>query len=455
MWTSSIAAAARIALVARVGAGAEQDQHRAQPLAAGVERRPTPPRRAPRRGRGDALGQAVLDLAHPPRQPGLGRVEDRGHRRRHGGAVHLPDLQPRPDAGVDRDDPAGEQQPADPLEPGAVHHRRQAVGAGKPAPTRAGSCRRRGRRRAARAAARCGRTRARRRSRAAAAAGWVISRMTSRPPGRSTRAISADPAVEVGEVADAEADGDRVEAWRRRRAARARRPTRSSTGAPALGAPSRGPGRASARRSRSRPRGPRGRPGSRSSSARSPVPQQTSSARVARARARPGRRRARASDGEAPRSSPSSSGRRPRRCGRTSPGPGTRTPRALAGRLGAGVIAGGAGPRHSGSRPHCSEARKSTRSSNFSGGRSAYEGMIPGRVLERAGDRLRGAAWRRSRSARGRGRRCRSRRSCGRRGSRTGPTTCLPGLVLRGDLDRRSRSASRPRRRGRSGRPSR
>ena len=85
MWTSSIAVAARTAAGAARLAGAEQDQHRPQPLAARREgragvlaERPVPA--------GDRLAQPVLDLAEPGRQPTLGGVEDRRHRRRHGRA---------------------------------------------------------------------------------------------------------------------------------------------------------------------------------------------------------------------------------------------------------------------------------------------------------------------------------------------------------------------------------
>ncbi len=73
---------------AALGPGAEQDQHRPQPLAARGE------------GRGgvlaerlavaaDRLAQQLLHLAEPRRQPAAGGVEDRRHRRRYrGGAGH-------------------------------------------------------------------------------------------------------------------------------------------------------------------------------------------------------------------------------------------------------------------------------------------------------------------------------------------------------------------------------
>ena len=41
--------------------------------------------------------------------------------------------------------------------------------------------------------------------------GCVISRIARRPPGRSTRRSSPRAALEVGDVADAEADGGHVE----------------------------------------------------------------------------------------------------------------------------------------------------------------------------------------------------------------------------------------------------
>ena len=106
-------------------AGAEQDQHRPQPLAAGRQRR----RRvlAERLAvAADRLAQPLLDLAEPGRQPAAGGVEDRRHRRRHAPSAGSP-----ADAAVDRDDPAGEHRVANPLEAGAVHLLRQAGGLGK------------------------------------------------------------------------------------------------------------------------------------------------------------------------------------------------------------------------------------------------------------------------------------------------------------------------------------
>ena len=64
--------------VARRRPGAEQDEHRAQPLAARGERRP----RLGAEGAAvasDQPGKAPLDRAHAARQPGFGRVEDHGH----------------------------------------------------------------------------------------------------------------------------------------------------------------------------------------------------------------------------------------------------------------------------------------------------------------------------------------------------------------------------------------
>ena len=85
MWTSSIAVAARTDGGATGLAGAEQDQHRPQPLAARRQRR----RRVLAEAlavAADRLPQALLDLSQPRRQPAARGVEDRRHRRRHGRA---------------------------------------------------------------------------------------------------------------------------------------------------------------------------------------------------------------------------------------------------------------------------------------------------------------------------------------------------------------------------------
>ena len=131
------------------------------------------------------------------------------------------------------------------------------------------------------------------------------------------------PAGEVVEVARAEADGRGVEASRRRRAAPARRPTRSAGARRSRPrrAPWRARGRACPRRSRCRP--PR-RPATRAARARSPDRRcrwrrRARGCRGRRARARP---RARASGGAGRRSSPCSSGHTRPRCGRTSRAPG-------------------------------------------------------------------------------------------------------------------------------------
>ena len=89
MWTSSIAVAGPHRGGAAALAGAEQDQHRPQPLAARRQGRRRRPRRAARRGRRPPPA-AFLDLAQPRRQPAARRVEDRRHRRRHGRASGHP-----------------------------------------------------------------------------------------------------------------------------------------------------------------------------------------------------------------------------------------------------------------------------------------------------------------------------------------------------------------------------
>ena len=72
MWTSSIAVAARTAAAPPPRPGAEQDQHRPQPLAAGREGRAGV--RAERLAvAGDRLAQQLLDLAEPRRQPAAAR----------------------------------------------------------------------------------------------------------------------------------------------------------------------------------------------------------------------------------------------------------------------------------------------------------------------------------------------------------------------------------------------
>ena len=223
----------------------------------------------------------------------------------------------------------------------SILRRQRAAGRGSCAPTRAGRCRRRGRRRPCRAAARAGRTRARRRSRAAGGCGWVISRITSRPPGRSTRAISREPAVEVGEVAGAEADRDRVEAARRRRAASSASAHSNSTSRRRAPPPSRAPARASARRSRSRRRCRRGRPAAQ-------LERQVAGAAadVERGVAR-ARRSARSAARSRHRWCEPGGHRRvhqvvdARRCGRTCRGPRRRTPRSRA-RARAGLAVCGA-----------------------------------------------------------------------------------------------------------------
>ncbi len=81
MWTSSTAVGGADRFAVAVGPGAEEDQHRPQPLTAGVEGRDgvrsqslaEVPNRPP---------QQLLDLAEARRQPAAGGVEDRRHRGR-------------------------------------------------------------------------------------------------------------------------------------------------------------------------------------------------------------------------------------------------------------------------------------------------------------------------------------------------------------------------------------
>ena len=233
------------------------------------------------------------------------------------GRVRVTPLVPR----VDGDDPAGREHPAHVVEAGGRHAPRPApAGPGKRR-TRAGQvgvgvgvAGEAGRARAPPGRTRAGRTRQRR----------LLRRgdlEDHHPPARaaSTRASSARPRVEVGEVARAEADRHGVELARPGTAARARCPVSKRDVAGAL---ARAPARASARRSRC----------------------PTTSAPRARAARPPGRpcrwpRRARATPGPTARQV-----RRPRapavvharghdrvhavvdarRCGRTSPAPASR-----------------------------------------------------------------------------------------------------------------------------------
>ena len=97
--------------VAGVRPGAEQDEHRPQALAAGRERRRGLAREAVSPSRDD-LAEARLDRGHARGSQRRRGVDDAGDRRRDVGAGH------GRDAGVDRDDPAGEHRAADPLEAG-------------------------------------------------------------------------------------------------------------------------------------------------------------------------------------------------------------------------------------------------------------------------------------------------------------------------------------------------
>ena len=81
MWTSSTAVAARIAPSPAPGPAQSR-------TSIGRSRLPPAASVAPASAAelaavaSDQRGEALLDRGHPPRQPGLGRVEDRGHRGR-------------------------------------------------------------------------------------------------------------------------------------------------------------------------------------------------------------------------------------------------------------------------------------------------------------------------------------------------------------------------------------
>ena len=318
----------------------------------------------------------------------------------------------------------------------------------------AGSCRRRCRRRRGRAAARRGRTTRGRSVDSGGRVGVVISRITTRPPGRTTRAISAQAALEVGEVARAEADRRGVELVVCVGQRRARWPTRTSTGTSARGALRAGAlehllGEVAADDLAA------GADARASSSARSPVPRRDVEHAVARADARRGR----------PRGAPAVV--QPGRHDRVHEVVDARDAvehrphlrllqRAVPARLGV--------PPSRSSRRYFSWPRKATSALNFCGLqlRERLERRHRrGRVDERARDRRGRQARCRSPSARARGRRCRSRRSCGTPGSPTGRRPACPlrtasaPAALRDDRRRRracrSRSASRRSRPGRSG----
>ena len=138
------------------------------------------------------------------------------------------------------------------------------------------------------------------------------------PAGAHDARHLGDPALEVGEVARAEADGGGVEARRRDTGARARWPTPSARAGPCARAS------ASISSEKSEP----------TTSPSGPDPAGQLDRQVAgaggdverpgaRARRRRGRPRARASGGPGPRSSPRSSGRSSPRCDRTSRAPGS------------------------------------------------------------------------------------------------------------------------------------
>ena len=258
MCTSSTATPAATRRLAR-SAGEEAEQ-RPQPLAAGRQRLAGHSPRKPG-PRGDGAREPGLDLRHVGRDA-RGRMRPARAAGSCSGSV----------AGVQRDDRAGEQAEAHVAEAALAEQSRELPRQpGTASPTRAGTCTPSRRAAPCRAAARRGRTRARRTA-AATPRGCVISRIASRPPGRSTRRSSRSAELEVGDVAHAEADRRRVERRRRRTAARACRP-----------APTRAPcalrrARASIASEKSSPvTWPA--PACRSAIARSPVPQAASSTR--------------------------------------------------------------------------------------------------------------------------------------------------------------------------------
>ncbi len=314
MCTSSTAtpAASGGSLVgARRGEEAEQ---RPQPLAAGGERL-AGDLGGEARAALDRLGEPRLELGH------VGREARASRRRRRA----CSSASRRAGSRVQRDDRA---RRAGGTAPRRTRPRAAAPPAPRPAgsgaPTRAGTCRRR----------RPGSSlpeqrhdpvepeREERPQRAARARD-----LEDREPaaGPQHAAQLAQPELEVGDVADAEADRRRVERRRPRTAARACRPRPTRPPAP-CGAPA----RASAARSRGRSPRPRRRAGRRARGRRC--------RRRRRARGRPGarrpRRRAGASAGRGRRSSRGSSRRRPARSGRTSSArrraPGSRLPQRRA-----------------------------------------------------------------------------------------------------------------------------
>ena len=268
--------------------------------------------------------------------------------------------------------------------------------------------------------------------------GVVISSTTTRPPGLHHARHLGQPALEVGEVARAEADGGGVEAVVGIRELERVAPLPASAPAPSCAR-----ARACPRRSRSRSTSPPGATRRASSTARSPVPVATSSARS------PGRSRAR-----------SAARSRQRWC---RPGRHDRVHEVVEAR---DAIEHRAdltlleGARRGGGGAHALlvfvvQLREEVDQRGLLLlGQARVRGHRRGRVLERAPDRRLRQSVADRRSGAALDRRCRSRRSCGRPGSPTGrPPASRPRTSWRPSC--RSRSASRRWRRGRSGSPSR
>ena len=210
MWTSSTATPAASGGLPRRAAT------RGSRAAAGAACRPRrAPRRRPRQPGRAACARAAAPRARPctARAPGVAVDGELRHVR---------------DSRVERDDRAaragGTPRRAKPARRAS---RRAPRRAGTAAPTRAGRSRPR-RRAAASPAAGTMRSNQSEKNGRNAPRGRVISRIASRPPGTSTRAQLASAALEVGDVAHAEADRGGVERRVRERAARAGRPAPSS-----------------------------------------------------------------------------------------------------------------------------------------------------------------------------------------------------------------------------------
>ena len=275
-------------LRAAASPGADVDEHRPQPLAAGRQRARRRARPGRRRGR-------------PPRRAGAPRSRPSRSR-----SASPPTSRIGAEAGracspgarrtvVDRDDPAGGQDPADVAQAGVVQRRRPArAGRGSAAPTTAGTCTRRSRRRS----------------------GPSVGHDRVEPgpeEPRQRRLLRRrdlehdDAAARAGRRAPSRAGpqpGPRscVRRSRRSRRRRSRRRSDRSSALPhsqvdPLAASSRARARACPRRSPTRRRAAGGPTRRASSIARSPVPVATSSARSPGPTAARGRPPARASGG--------------------------------------------------------------------------------------------------------------------------------------------------------------